>query len=393
MTALQDRLRRMASWWTPSSHILLWYLSSRLLLMIGGVLLTVVVLLTLIDFIDEVRYVNPEGYSFAQALQVIALGTPQRAYEVLPVCVFVGSLLGLGQLVADNEMTALRSTNFGARRLAPLLFGLGLVMAAVTIFIGEIVAPPGVEAGWDIKHAHQSQSHNSRGLWLREEQNFIHLRRGVGGDRINDILVYRLDEDQLLRRSLYARTAYFSEEGWQMQDVRESVLQEDGTVEQQHHAQQAAAFLPPPQVLELMLLPANEMSLMRLHRYLQYFADAPLDLRAYRFARWQRIATPLSCIVVLLLTLPFALTQSRGGGLGQHIFVGVISGIGIYVFNRIFAHLGMVLGYPAWVAAFLPLVLLLLLAAGILVLRQFNPLRRVTARWRSMRHASIVAGR
>ena len=393
MTDLEKKSRHAASLLRPVSHILSWHLRFRLLLTIGGVLLTVVVLLTLVDFIEEIRHVHSGGYTFAHALQVIALGTPQRAYEVLPVCVFVGSLLGLGQFVADNEMTALRSLKFGARKLALLLFGLGMMMAVVTIFVGEMVAPPWTEASWNLKNTHQSRSANERGVWLRKGQNFIHLRRGTGSERINDILVYQLNEDQMLRRSLHASSAYFSNNNWAMQDVRESVLEEDGTVTQSHHAQIAALFLPPPRVLELVLLPAGEMSLERLYRYLEYFSGAQLDLRSYRFAFWQRITIPLSCIVVLLLTLPFALTQPRGGGLGKNIFIGVISGFGIYVFNRVFAHLGMMLGYPAWMAAFLPLLLLLLLGMGLLALRQFSPLARVSTRWRSMRHASTASGR
>jgi len=375
----------------PSSHVLPWHLGQRILMGIGGVLLVVLMLLSLVDFIDELRHVRIEGYGFTHALLVVLWGTPQRIYEVLPVCVFVGSLLILGQLVADNEMTALRVSGFGGPRLVPLLLTIGLIMSGLTIFTGEVLTPLGTEAGRQVKHQHQPGA-SSSSLWLREGQDFMHLRWGSGSNHTRDVLVYQMDEGKL-RRGIHAQSARYDGTRWVLRDVRESVLKADGNVEETQHAHYTGVVLPPPFVLELMLMPPDEMSIRLLNRYLGYFDAMQTDVRPYQFARWQRIATPLSCLVVLLLTLPFALTQSRGGGLGQRIFIGVISGIGIYVFNRMFAHLGMMWGFAPWLAAFLPLFLLLLLAGAILTIRQINVTVRISELWRSIRHANIAVGR
>ena len=80
-------------------------------------------------------------------------------------------------------------------------------------------------------------------------------------------------------------------------------------------------------------------------------------------------------MVVLLLTVPFTATQARGGGLGQRVFVGILSGIAIYVFNRMSAHFGLIAGLPPWLAAFLPLFALLGLGAVALGARQRLRLR------------------
>lgn len=343
--------------------ILTRHLVWRVLVGIGLVALAVVSILTLVDLIDEARRVHPGGYSFADALWVIALTTPQRIYEVLPVSVFIGSLLSLGQLVADNEMTALRASGMGVWWLSGRLLSVGLLLALVTILIGEKVAPVGVESAWDIRHQSREEGpgEEAQGLWIRKGDRYFHVLRGNRRDLLSQVLAYRLDARGALEHSLHAESARFTDGHWILHEVRESVIHPNGSVTREQHAVRTDVVLPGVDVLDTMLMPADEMPVARLDRYLDYFESEEIDLRPYRFARWQRFATPLACVVVLLLTVSFTFTQSRGGGLGQRIFIGVISGIGIYLFNRVGGHLGMLGGLPPWQAAFLPLGLLFLL--------------------------------
>ena len=345
------------------------YLIQRVLLGIGMVALAVVAVLTLVDLTDEARWVRPGGYSFADALWVIALTTPQRIYEVLPVSVFIGSLLSLGQLVADNEMTALRASGKGVWWLSGRLLAVGLVLALATIFIGEKIAPAGVESAWDIRHQ-DALSEEERGLWVRKGDYYFHLLLGDQRHRLSDVLAYRLDARGALERSLHAESARFVAGHWVLRGVRESVIHPDGSVTRGRYAERTDVALPDVSVLATMLMPANEMAMARLNHYLRYFDGEEVDLRPYRFAWWQRLATPLACVAVLLLTVSFAFTQSRGGGLGQRIFIGVVSGIGIYLFNRVGGHFGMLVGLPPWLAAFLPLALLSLLGLAALLAQQ-----------------------
>ena len=350
------------------------HVALRVLLSAGLVLLAVVAVLTLVDLIDEARAVRAGGYSFADALLTILLTTPQRVYETLPVSVFIGSLLGLGQLAADGEMTALRSAGYGVWAVSRVLLAVGLLLAAATILIGEGPAPAGNAAALERRQAAGAET-AAESLWLRKDGRYLHLRLDADRRRLRDVMAYRLDDSGALRSSLYAERAEYDGAAWTLRGVRESVLHGDGTVTSASRDAQPGGLLPEAGVLALMLRPADGMSAADLGRYLDYFAGEELDLRAHRFAWWQRFATPLSCVVVLLLTVSFTSTQARGGGLGQRVFAGILSGIAIYAFNRMGAHLGLVAGLPPWLAAFLPLFALLGLGAAALGVRQRVRLR------------------
>lgn len=366
--------------------ILTRYLVRRVLLGIALVALAVATVLTLVDLIDEARRVRPGGYSFADALSVIALTTPQRVYEVLPVSVFIGSLLSLGQLAAENETTALRASGVGVGWLSGRLLAVGLTLALATIFIGEKIAPEGVQAAWDIRQAPQqgARAGEGRGLWLRKGERYFHVLRGDRHDHLSEVLAYRLDARGVLQHSLHAKDAHYRDGRWILREVRESAIHPDGSVTREESPGRTDVELPDVDVLDTMTMPAEEMPIARLARYLRYFDGEAVDLRPYRFAWWQRLATPLSCVVVLLLTVSFAFAQSRGGGLGQRIFVGVVGGIGIYLFNRVGGYLGLLAGLAPWLAAFLPLMLLSLV--GCLI-----PLR--SGGWRSIGRASTAGPR
>ena len=351
------------------------HVALRVLLSAGLVLLAVTAVLTMVDLIDEARAVRAGGYSFADALLTILLTTPQRVYETLPVSVFIGSLLGLGQLAADGEMTALRSAGYGVWATARVLLATGLLLAAATILIGEGLAPAGNAAALEHRRTAGAEPAAAEGLWLRKDGRYLHLRPDADRGRLRGVMAYELDDSGALRSSLYAERAEHDGAGWILRGVRESVLHGDGTVSSRSREAQPGGLLPEAGVLALMLRPAEGMSAADLGRYLDYFAGEELDLRAHRFAWWQRFATPLSCVVVLLLTVPFTATQARGGGLGQRVFAGILSGIAIYVFNRMSAHFGLVAGLPPGLAAFLPLFALLGVGAAALGARQRLRLR------------------
>ncbi|MRT44334.1 LptF/LptG family permease, partial [Xylella fastidiosa subsp. multiplex] len=75
-------------------------------------LLTWLVLLGLYvvnGFASEVRDIGKGSYRFGHAIAYIAYTVPRRAYTLFPTAAGIGMLLGLGQLAATSELTALRA--------------------------------------------------------------------------------------------------------------------------------------------------------------------------------------------------------------------------------------------------------------------------------------------
>ncbi|MGH8277069.1 MAG: LptF/LptG family permease, partial [Steroidobacteraceae bacterium] len=88
---------------------------------LGAVLLVMGVLLVLgglFVFIDQQDDIGIGHYTAVSALWYTLLNLPQQAYELLPITVLIGSLLGLGSLARGSELTVVRATGVSIARIA-----------------------------------------------------------------------------------------------------------------------------------------------------------------------------------------------------------------------------------------------------------------------------------
>ena len=67
---------------------------------------------------DEVKNMGQGDYGFVSGLTYVAYSLPRRAYTMFPTAAVIGSLMGLGQLAATSELTALRALGVSRRRLS-----------------------------------------------------------------------------------------------------------------------------------------------------------------------------------------------------------------------------------------------------------------------------------
>ena len=65
---------------------------------------------------------------------------------------------------------------------------------------------------------------------------------------------------------------------------------------------------------------------------------------------------------MLMLSLPFVFASQRAGGVGQKMFIGILLGIGYFLLNRLFTHLGLANGLSPAVSTLIPLTLFGLIA-------------------------------
>ena len=70
------------------------------------------------------------------------LNLPQQAFELMPISVLIGGLLGLGMLARGSELVVVRAAGVSVARIAVSAAVAGLLLAMVTALLGEVLAPP-----------------------------------------------------------------------------------------------------------------------------------------------------------------------------------------------------------------------------------------------------------
>ena len=121
------------------------------------------------------------------------------------------------------------------------------------------------------------------------------------------------------------------------------------------------------------LLKPDRMGTVDLYQYIRHLDDNKQVAQLYEIQFWKKVFYPLSCIVMLVLALPFAYLHFRSGGITAYVFGGVMVGISFFVLNNIFDYFGNLLAWnPLFTAAAPSMVYLLLslVAFSVLVFKR-----------------------
>lgn len=338
------------------------YVGKAVLLAIFVVLLAFFGLMTLFAVLEELRE-EDSSYVLGEMLVYVALTTPRRLYEVLPYVVFLGALIGLGSLASRSEIVVFRSAGVSSGRIyfgvawpAALVFMVGLL-------VGEWVAPAGEEQAETFKTRamnERSVSYALRGYWYRE--GGMMMRVTSIGDRgeLRDVLQFWYTPDRRLERTVAAGWAEYvpseSDPHWLLHDVRETLLGEASVETRQVDVMRWNGRVDPRLLTVRVLMEPRRLSLIDLHRQIDYMDRERLSADVYRLAFWSKIFQPLSVLGLALLALGFILGPLREVGMGVRLSVGVFAGLGFKYLQDLFAPMSMVYDLPAALAVLLPIV-------------------------------------
>ena len=98
----------------------------------------------------------------------------------------------------------------------------------------------------------------------------------------------------------------------------------------------------------------ERMNSVSLFNYILHLRANNQDSQRFEIVFWRKVFYPLSCLVMVVLSLPFAYLHFRSGGIAGHVFVGVVVGISFFLLNNMFGYIGTLNQWQPWLASALP---------------------------------------
>lgn len=307
-------------------------------------LLIVVGLDMFFNVIAQLDNVGRENYTLMTLVQFVALITPQSMYELFPMAALLGSLMGMGALSANSELVAMRASGLSIWRIIRSVLQVGVLMLAVAVFVGEVVAPVAERHGQQLRAAAMNRAISflsSRGLWVRDENLFINARRVLADSTLTDLTIYEFDAEARLKIMTSAVEARYQDGQWLLRDVSQSEFL-DNRVLVSHHEQMARVSTLTPDLLGIVALKPENMSIHDISQFMSYLQENGLDTRQYRYAFWGRFVTPATALVMLFISVPFVFGSLRSVSAGQRVFIGMLVGFGFYLMSQIVSQMGQV---------------------------------------------------
>ncbi|HRP73143.1 MAG TPA: LPS export ABC transporter permease LptG [Luteimonas sp.] len=341
---------------------------------IGTVVLTWAVLVGLdlvLAMVDELRNVGQGRYDFLAAVTYIVHTLPRRAYMMFPTAAVIGSLMGLGQLAASSELTALRALGISRKRVSlsvalPLLVLTGLMMVSA-----QTLGPWAQRSGDMLKSAARSNDMivaQYSGLWAREGDTFLNAQAGQErGDEngswleLNDVRLFEFDDDGRLASVAHVRAAEHRSSGWLLRDVRRTYFEERAVTQTdvaEEHWESS---------LDAAALAANAGNIWRprymssadLKQGIDYRKRNQLDASEFEEYYWGHWFYPLNVLALCLAAIPFAFGSLRSGGLGRRLFIGVVFALGFWLLQTQVVKLAAVYKFDYRIAYLVPPLIML----------------------------------
>ena len=344
---------------------------------IGKTILGTICLITLlliglqifILFVSQLDSLGRGDYNIWRALLYILLKVPYQVYLFFPVACLLGSLLGLGILASNSELVVFRAAGVSIARVFIAVMKTALVLILLVTLLGETVIPKMVRTAEAYRIVATSGGNiltTGQGVWLREQDSFIHVGQIVSANELLDISQYEFNSDQVLQLVRIAKRAELMQGHWMLIDVSESIFHAEAIETQTYPSLNWDVALN-SDLLALGSTEPEEMSLLEIHRYLASDYPNLIDVGLYRLSFWKRIIQPLATCMMIFLSIPFIFGPLRSATLGSRFMAGATVGFGFYIIDKFFGPFSLFYQFPPLASALIPS--LLFAALGWVMLR------------------------
>ena len=346
---------------------------------IGFVVLAFLALFFFFDLLEEMGDVGLTfgGFTYTvwHAFATVFLRLPSHLYELLPISVLIGSIFVMARFAQSSEFTIMRTSGLGPWLALRTMLGLGAIFVLLTVLIGDYVAPMTERYALASKSQYLGQSTEPRssGAWLKEKVDTNTRAVNVQSVRVDGALqgirIYEFDALGRMAIRIEANTGQVHETqgDWTLESVnitRFSYSQEPMQLQRENSSQLDWPTSITSQMLIAAVHKPDRMPTLELFQFIQHLKNNDQSAQKYEIEFWRKVFYPLSCLVMVVLALPFAYLHFRSGGIAGYVFGGVMAGISFFLLNNVFGYAGNLQNWSPMLTAAAPGLIYSLLSLG-----------------------------
>lgn len=349
-----------------------WLLATTIVGAIGVVLAVLIGFDVLQALVGEFEDLGDGDYTLIKALVYVAYTIPRRIHENFVHGAVIGTLVGLGLLASNGELTAMRAAGMAKRRIALGATGTVAVLALAVAILGETLAPEGERwaQALSVQAKNRDYAMSGVGMWARDGDTVVNAKSVLVNDgrlEMRDVRLFRFEPEGRLAAITRSEHAHHDADTWTMTNVRHYHFSETQVRQEQVGSELWRSSLD-PEVVTQGAIRTRYLSVAALWDHYGYLRANRLNTQAVELAFWSRVFAPFTTLALVFAVTPFAFGALRSGGLGKRLFLGIVIAVSAYFTQRAVVNVADVYGYS------LPLIntvlLLLLVVVGIAYYRR-----------------------
>ncbi len=339
------------------------YIGRAVIIGVASVLTIFIMLYELFAFAGEVDMIGKADYTIWTLLQYSLLRIPQHIYELFPLSMLLGTMLGLGWLANHNELVIIRMAGVSLLRIVGSIMKTAIMLMLLAMMIGEGIAPPLNQYASEqrtIALHRQIDVNTNYGLWARDGETYINVTRVENDGRLIGVNLYQFAKNNIIKRQIQAGQAIYDGKQWQLKSVQETIYKDNSFVVK-HIKEMEWETLLDLDMVKIVAVRLDLLSIWKLSSYIEYLKNNNLEYTEYELVYWTKLFSPFTILAMVLLAIPFIFGSVRHVSIGKQILSGFLVGLVFFVMSRLIGQMGLVYGVPAMLSAILPTLIVIAL--------------------------------
>ncbi|HCE66944.1 MAG: LPS export ABC transporter permease LptG [Geobacteraceae bacterium GWC2_55_20] len=310
-----------------------------------------------LDMMDKIpRYLRAGG-AISDIATFFLNKLPEMVGQTAAFSTLMATLLTLGLLSRSSEITAMRSCGISLLRISFPMLMLGLVASVLLLVNAEMLVPKSYERMDYIERVRiKKQGVNAvfklNNIWFRNDSMIIQARAFDPQKRmLKGVTVWTMDDSLTPVSRIDADRAEFKDGHWTLRQLEVK----DFSVGTGYRA----TAVPSMEValnlkvddLKVLDNNADNLSYRKLREYAENLRRGGYQAFRYMTMMHSKISSPFAAFVMVVLGIPFAMRNSRSGGIALGIGASVGIGFGYFVINAVLLSYGRSGVLPAVAAA------------------------------------------
>ena len=309
--------------------ILFWYILRHYLKIMIMCITGLTSIYLIIDFFEKLRRFLRHDAELSSMLMYFFFKIPDISFKLAPFAAIMASLLAIGILNKNHEITAMRSCGFSLFHIAAPFLCVAALTTLVLFSFSAILIPLGNTKAEQIKTVEIQKkpkplAFTAENLWLRIQNNTIMNVKNVSpdGKKLHTIRLYRLDSNFQLDQVLSADTVDYTAKGWTLQNVVKRSLTLKGPVKVLQLDDLPLELSLTPEDLETWIsLEPEHMTLVQLWDHIKHLKNEGHNVTRFLTDYWGRIAFSFVTLIMTILGVSLGLhgMGSRSSSVAKNI--------------------------------------------------------------------------
>jgi len=304
-------------------------------------------LFLMVDFFDRIDNVLSEGASAGLIFSYFVYKIPLIVSLMLPLAMLVSTLLTIGLLAKNSELTAMRASGLTVFWIARPIFITALIMSLFALLLNETIVPDSQRRvreiyNLDIRQRDATGAYSQTDFWWRSQNTFYAV--DIFDSRTNTLhnfSKFKIDEDFRVLERVDARRVTWVDPilGWTMNEVVAYEFLPEETKVSRFNSLPLPISETPADFFDTERDPFT-MSYAQLDRFIEKQIETGVSVSSYMADLYAKISFPFVVLVVTLVALPFALRPARSGSLAASFLAGLIIGFSYYAVHSFSVSMG-----------------------------------------------------